>query len=82
MFILRLVLWCFPTTSQSFALSFESVDLPRMRPVDVSPAHNQGETADPVAVVSRFGDLKPAAPLPAKMTAYLDRGPNRELPPR
>jgi hypothetical protein len=41
-----------------------------------------GEAADPVAVVSRFGDLKPAAPLPAKMTAYLDRGPNRELPRR
>jgi len=37
------------------------------------------EAADPVAVVCRLDDLKSATPLPAEMTAHLDRGSAPEI---
>ena len=40
------------------------------------------EAADPVAVVCRLGNLKSAAPLPAEMTADLDRRAGCEDRPR
>jgi hypothetical protein len=40
------------------------------------------EAANPVAVVCRLGDLKSATPLPAEMTAHLDRRTNGEVESR
>ena len=37
------------------------------------------EAADPVAVVRCLGDLKSATPVPAEMTADLDRRARREI---